>query len=299
MQLIARRTVEVVVVDNRPSSGLTAPVVAEFPSVRLVNEPRQGLSYARNCGVLHATGEIIVCTDDDVVVAPDWIERLVAPFARPEVHAVTGNVLPIELDTVPQQLFERYGGLGRGYVPREVGGEWFRSCSGAVPTWTLGATANAAFRASVFENPEIGLFCEALGPGTPTGVGEDTYLFYKVLKAGHLIVYEPGAVVWHRHRHTMEALRNQIYGYSKGHVAYHLHTWAQDRDARAFAHLFHHLPAWRVRQLSRVALDTLRGKNQYPAALSLLEIGGNLLGAPGLVRAYARVRRLGRSRDGG
>ena len=41
---------------------------------------------------------------------------------------------------------------------------------------------------------------EALGAGMPTGCSEDTYLFYKILKAGYTLVYEPSADVWHRHR---------------------------------------------------------------------------------------------------
>jgi hypothetical protein len=77
-----------------------------------------------------------------------------------------------------------------------------------------------------------------------------------------------------------------------------LHTLAIDGDTRALGRIFRELPAWRVRQLSRVALDTLRGKNHYPPGLSLLELGGNLLGPAELMRAYARVRRLGRSRAG-
>ena len=106
--------VEIVVVDNNPASGLTTPVVAEFPGIVLVNEPRRGLAYARNAGFAACTGEIAVATDDDVTVPPDWLEKLIAPFARPDVMVVTGNVLPIELETAAQQLFEAYGGLGRG-----------------------------------------------------------------------------------------------------------------------------------------------------------------------------------------
>ena len=71
---------------------------------------------------------------------------------------------------------------------------------GAVPTWKLGATANAAFRAAIFSDPAIGVLDEALGAGMPTGCSEDTYLFYRILKAGHTIVYEPAAWVWHEHR---------------------------------------------------------------------------------------------------
>src|SRR5690606_30811582 len=74
-QRYAGRT-EIVVVDNRPASGMTPPVVAEFPGVRLVSEPRAGASYGRNAGIHASTGEIIAMTDDDVIAPPEWLEAL-------------------------------------------------------------------------------------------------------------------------------------------------------------------------------------------------------------------------------
>ena len=59
------REIEIVVVDNHPSSGLAAPVVADFPTVRLVEERRRGVAYARNAAFAASTGQIIVTTDDE------------------------------------------------------------------------------------------------------------------------------------------------------------------------------------------------------------------------------------------
>lgn len=289
---------EIIVVDNHPDSGLTHPVVAEFPGVVLICEPRQGLAYARNAGFIASQGDLVVTTDDDVLAPPGWLERLVAPFADEEVMVVTGNTLPLALETEAQRLFEAYGGLGRGPHFRKVGSEWFHSFRlQAVPTWRLGATANAAFRATIFSHPGIGLMDEALGPGMPSGVGEDTYLFYKVLKAGFAIVYEPKAVVLHKHRREMAALRRQIYDYSKGHVAYHLTTWLRDGDVRALLHVCCLMPPWRVWQIIRLLIAEARGTNTYSLSLLLLEIKGNLAGAFGLWRSQRRVAREGRSTD--
>src|SRR4029077_15142975 len=125
-----RRPVEWIVVDNHPATGLTPAVVAEFPQVRLIAEARTGLSYARNAGVRASRAEIVVSTDDDVTMPPDWLEKLLAPFSRPGVMIATGNVLPAELDTEAQEWFERYGGLGRGWQPFEVDGAWLESFRG-------------------------------------------------------------------------------------------------------------------------------------------------------------------------
>jgi GT2 family glycosyltransferase len=293
--LVALRTprrVDIVVVDNHPGSGQTPRVVAEFPGVRLVEETRGGLSYARNAGIAAATGAIIVSTDDDVVVPPDWLERLVTPFTDSQVMVVTGNVLPIDLAAGPQRLFEAYGGLGRGCTPYSVDRKWFWSFRGAPPTWALGGTANAAFRAEIFRHPDIGLLDESLGAGTPTGCSEDTDLFYRVLRAGYRIVYEPQAYVWHRHRSDMRALRRQIYAYAKGHVAYQLTTLVRNREWRAVTRLIVELPRiylWRVR-------ERLLGRSDYPLHLVILEIAGTIAGPSAWLRSLMRVRRLGRSR---
>lgn len=294
--LVAQRStrpIEIIVVDNYPA-GTASAVLANFPTVKLVNEARQGVAYARNAGIAASRGEIIVTVDDDVTLPPDWLEKLLAPFARPDVMAVTGNVLPLELETPAQRIFEEYGngGLGRGFSCFEVNRDWFeRSWLFAVPTWELGGTANSAYRASLFSNPAVGLMDEALGPGMPSGVGEDIYLFYKILKAGGTIRYEAPAYGWHKHRRERTALKRQLYNYSKGFVAYHLTTLLRDQDYRALVTLLIFLPLYHLKQM----LEWLQGKRSYPLSLILLEVRGNLAGAWSLWRSRQLVRRQGHS----
>ena len=132
---------------------------------------------------------------------------------------------------------------------------------------------------------------EALGPGTPTGVGEDTYLFYKVLKAGYRIVYDPHAYVWHMHRREMQALRRRLYNYGKGHAAYHLTTLLRDGDRRALTRLLVELPLTHLRNV----LTRARGRSDYPLSLVFVEAMGHLAGPLALWRARRRVDRLGKS----
>jgi O-antigen biosynthesis protein len=292
-QRIASR-VEIIVVDNHPASGVTPPVVERFPGVRLMTEERGGLSYARNRGILAATGSIIATTDDDVSCPPDWLERLIEPFDDADVMAVTGNVLPLTLESAPARMFEHYGGLGRGFAPKRVDAEWFRRWRRAAPTWELGCTANAAFRASIFRDARIGLMHEALGAGTPTGCSEDTYTFYRILNAGFAIVYEPRAWVWHKHRDSMDALRRQIYAYAKGHAAYQLTTWLRDGDRRGLLRLAVELPLRYAERTWQFA----RRRSDYPLSFIALEIAGTLAGPFALWRSVRRVRRLGRIQSG-
>jgi O-antigen biosynthesis protein len=287
------RWVEIVVVDNNPSSGITPPTVAKFPNVRLINEPRKGVAFARNAGIIASQGEIIVTTDDDIIMSSKWLENLLAPLARADVMMVTSNYMPPEVETQAQHLFAKYDGMGRGHERFEVSGDWFDSFRRRpVPTWILGGTGNAAYRASIFKDPKIGLMKETLGPGMPTGVGEDSYLFYKVLKAGHTIVYEPSAFVWHKYRREMTALYRQIYNYSKGHIAHHLTTIIHDQDFRGLVQIGYVLPMWRIRQLSM----WIRGKSDYPLKFIWMEIKGNFVGPWALWQSYRRVKREGISR---
>jgi GT2 family glycosyltransferase len=285
------RPIEIIVVDNNPLSDLTPAAVTGRPNVRLVSEPRAGLSYARNRGILASTSTIVISTDDDVVVPPDWVETLIAPFRDPNVMAVTGNVVPDRMVMKPERLFEAYGGLGRGTLNMRVDGTWFREFRRAVPTWRLGGTANAAFRSTIFSDPAIGLLDESLGAGTPSGCSEDTDLFYRILREGFRIVYEPRAVVRHRHRQSMPALRRQLYAYAKGHVAYQLTTLKRDRDLRALVRLLFEMPDlywWRIR-------TRLSGESEYPLSLVFVEIAGFIAGPWAWWRSRRRARRLGPS----
>ena len=284
---------EILVVDNRPSSRATSDVVRDFPSVQLVSEPRQGLSYARNAGFARATGEIIVCTDDDVIFARDWLDCLLSPFRRSDIDIVCGNVLPISLDAPSQVHFEQHGGLGKGFDAFEADQDWFYdNWSRAAETWKLGATANTAFRAKLLRDPDVGPFEEALGPGVPSGVGEDTYFFYRALRHGYRLRYEPSAVVWHEHRKTARDLERQISAYSTGHVAYHLQTLIQDGDFRAFPQLAR-LASWQIRRLA----GALSGKpiDGVPLSLVLTAIRGNLQGPLALWRSHRLTKERGRS----
>ncbi|GAN33091.1 MAG: glycosyltransferase [Candidatus Brocadia sp. AMX2] len=282
------RQAEIIVVDRNPSSGLTAPVVAEFSAVMLINEPFGGLACARNKGFMMSKGKIVITINDDVAMPPDWLEKLVAPFGRSDVMVVTGNILPAELETRSQRFFDIHEEFRYGFEPLEADGDWLKSFwRRAVPIGKLGATTNAALRASIFRNPGIGLMDETLGPGTPSGGGEDVYLFYKVLKAGYTLVYEPDAYVWSRYYPNMPSLRHHLYNYGKGQVAYHLATLIFDGDLRALLRLLLELPITHLRRI----IHRFYGRNIYPLPLLIIEIIGNLTGP---FAFWLSLRRAGR-----
>jgi GT2 family glycosyltransferase len=294
MKIKSENNIKIIVVDNHPSSEKTSKVILEFPNVSFIKEERQGLSYARNKGFLECESDIAICLDDDVEISEDWLENILKPFEDENVMAVTGNIYPFELKTRAQNLFEIYGGLGKGFKKKFYDIDWFTfSRFSAAPTWKIGATANAAFRTAIFKLTNIGLLDESLGAGTPTGCSEDTYMFYKILKAEFSIVYEPKAYVWHKHRQEIKTFKKQLYNYSKGHVAYNLLTFINDNDYRGLFRIFVELP---LAHLYRFIKRIIR-KSDYPISFILIEIFGNLLGPFSLIKSKKRVKKLGASRE--
>jgi glycosyltransferase involved in cell wall biosynthesis len=70
---------------NNNSRDHTADVLRSFADrlpLRSVFEPEPGLSNARNRAIVETTGDYLVWTDDDVLVAHDWLEAYVAAASR-------------------------------------------------------------------------------------------------------------------------------------------------------------------------------------------------------------------------
>jgi glycosyltransferase involved in cell wall biosynthesis len=269
---------EVIVVDNAPSDQATAQVVAATP-FRYVREDRPGLDWARNRGAAEAMYELIAYTDDDVQVDPDWLRGLALAFSDPQVMVVTGLVLPLELDTPAQHLFEQYGGMGKGPQPR--------CCRRTdLQTWELiavhhvGVGANMAFRLCVFET--IGSFDTALDVGTPSGGGGDLDMFHRVLTAGLTLRYEPRALVRHQHRRDMANLWRQIYQNGRSFGVYLLKIWQTKTVSRRETALFalRWVGGWLLARL----FNRLIGRLHVPLSLVWAEVWG-ALHAPWAYRA--------------
>lgn len=259
---------EVIVVDNGSRDNLTAQVVAAT-SFQYVSEPRIGLDYARNRGLAEAQYDLITYADDDVQVSPTWLRGLATAFAEPEVMAVTGLVLPAELETPAQHLFERYGGMGKGMQPRCFRRETMQPWE-LIAVHHVGVGANMAFRRSVFET--IGSFDPALDVGTPAGGGGDLDIFHRVLTAGLTLRYEPTALVRHQHRRDMVGLRRQIYNNGRSFGVYLLKIWHNKTVSRRETVLFalRWLGGWLLARLFKCLI----GRLHFPLNLVWAEVWG-------------------------
>jgi len=199
---------ELIVVDNN-STDHTRQVAADCVSchpgfVHYAREMRKGLSYARNTALAAARGEIIVYTDDDVLVSPDWLDEIHREFAAdPDLALLGGRV-----------LLAREGLQKVSFLP-SAERQWF-----AFPGdggFAMGA--NMAFRREVFDR--VGLFDVRLGAGRFFAGADEVEMFYRALKAGYRMLYAPNVLVYHDHDRTrVEQACRLEYGYAKGCSAY-------------------------------------------------------------------------------
>lgn len=269
---------DLVVVDNAPTDGRTRAVVERFARFRYVVEPEPGLDRARNRALDAARGEIIAYTDDDVSVDAGWVLAIARAFEEePDAMCVTGLVVPDELDTEAQVLFERYGGFGRGF-DRQVfrvdvaGGRSAVQQYGG--TGRFGTGASMAFRTRFFE--ACGRFDPWLDVGTPANGGGDLEMFLRVLQSGAALVYEPAALVRHRHRRDMAALTSQIASNGIGFYAYLVRTaraCPAERGAVLRLGLWW-LWWWNLRRILRSFVRP----TSIPRSLMLAELKGSIAG---------------------
>ena len=87
-------TVEIIVVNNA-STDRTRDVALTYPSVILVDEPRKGLTFARQAGFAASTGDLIANVDADSRLTPHWLSNVLAAFAEADAHTHTPSTKPL------------------------------------------------------------------------------------------------------------------------------------------------------------------------------------------------------------
>jgi glycosyltransferase involved in cell wall biosynthesis len=184
---------EVVVVDNRSTDD--TPAVIERHADRLpivhVHEPELGLSYARNTAVARATGELLLWTDDDVMVSPDWLSAFVEAARRwPDAAFFGGPIAPDFEGTPPVWVLRNLAHLLRPYSLLELDQAYEPMRYGAGP---IGA--NMAFRADVLKGYRFdATFGQA---GTSWVAGDDVEFFARLFSDGFGGIWVGDAKVRH------------------------------------------------------------------------------------------------------
>ena len=89
--------IEIVVVNNA-STDRTREIASQYKNVRVVDEPKKGLLWARRAGFLAATGDLIANVDADTILTPRWVEKVFKEFSRdPKLLALSGPFIYYDL----------------------------------------------------------------------------------------------------------------------------------------------------------------------------------------------------------
>ena len=275
---------EILVVDNAPSDDRTQALVMTMPTVRYTREPKAGLDFARNHALHAATGELLAFLDDDVVVDRQWLNGLKEAWVEnPDAGAFTGLVLPYELETDAQILFEQRGGFRRGFDKIRYGQTLPQNPCYPCGAGIFGAGCNMAFQRHLLL--ELGGFDEALDTGKPLPGGGDLDIFYRVIRAGYPLVYEPQYLIYHQHRRELSQLRHQYWTWGLGFMSFVIKSFQVDPSQRA--KLLQLIAWWLKNQLWQLQ-QSLTGQHVLSPAMVLAEFWGGIIGMFG---EYARSQK--------
>ena len=285
------QAIEVLVVDNAPSDDQTRKVVEALPGVRYELEVRPGLDFARNRALGSASGDWIAYLDDDVVVDRGWLAGLREAWAEnPDAGAFTGLVLPFELAMPSQIIFEQRGGFRRGFDKIRYGARFPANPLYPCASGIFGAGCNMAFRRDAML--ALGGFDEALDTGAPLPGGGDLDAFFRIVRAGHVLVYEPQLLVYHEHRRELAALRRQYWSWGLGCMAFLAKCYHADPAVRPI--IFRFL-AWWIKYQIKEAVRSLRPHGP-PLVMVLAEVWGGIAGIAGeYSRSMRRIERIRRA----
>ncbi len=193
---------EVIVVDNASTDGTAEFLAKEFPTVRLIRNPRNdGTAEGSNAGARAADGDLLFFLSNDMWIEPDALDRLVSLLMSDvSVGVVTLKMRRITPAGERLMVIDSVGGEVDSFgFPRACGihqpdkgqfdrvREVFFSFGGAL-----------LIRKELFS--QVGGYDSAFFT-----LADDIDLCWRVRLLGHRVVADPGAVLYHRVSATLDS----------------------------------------------------------------------------------------------
>ena len=202
---------EVVVVTDHNRS-LFERIQRELPGVTVLeNAYAKGVSGNRNTGAFHAKTALVAFMDDDITAGPEWLGRLVEPFADPRVVGTGGGILPDWEGPAPRWMPEEFlWAVGGSYAGMPTETSPIRN------VWS----ASMIVRREVFD--AVGGFRVGFGKLGDRNRPEDTELCLRMsAHAGGQWMYVPSATIRHEvpaNRSTFPWFVKRCYAEGRGKV---------------------------------------------------------------------------------
>lgn len=232
---------EVIAIDN-DSSDDTLKILKQHESclpLTIMQQPKPGKNQALNLGIPNAKGSLIVLTDDDVIVNPDWLKKLEeCAEQHPDFDIFGGRILP-HWDDSPDPIVLQNAPLGVTYALTPIDQEDGPIFPGLI--WG----ANMAIRKSVFDAGHR--FNTKIGPTKSDYImGSETEFTIRIHNAGHQSWFCDDAQVRHIIRHeqlTQSWVIGRAYRFGRG-------QWVQDLEKGFNVPRIGNIPRWRIRALA-------------------------------------------------
>lgn len=197
-----RTALEVLLVDNGSTDSSLDYVRQSFPEVVIIAlGANLGFAAAVNRGIQQATGDCIALLNNDIELAPEWIERmLVALTSTEEVGSAACKMLRYDDRTVIDAAGDS---ITRGANPLTRGSGLPDNGRYDHEEFVFGTCAGAAiYRKDLFSR--IGMFDESF-----ISYYEDADLSFRAQLAGFKCVYVSAAVCYHKRGATAKKLKSE------------------------------------------------------------------------------------------
>ena len=187
-QTVSGEAHEIIVVDDG-STDDTKDIAAKY-SVKYIYQQNRGPAAARNNGVNHAEGAIIFFTDADCEPQPNWIEEMLKPLNDNQVVGVKGTYKTHQKEIIARLVQIEY----EHKYERMKKFKYIDFID----------TYSAGYRKDIFM--KYGGFDERY----PKASVEDQEFSFRLSRDGNKMVFNPEAVVYHRHSsRLMDYLRKK------------------------------------------------------------------------------------------
>ncbi len=197
---------EIIVVDDASSDG-SADIASQYRCCVVRVDENIGAARAKNRGAHIATGDVLLFTDDDVLLQREALAKVAHDLEDPHVAGVVGL---LARETGFLDFASNYKNL------------WMRFTYARLPRERIGVfyTSIAALRRSVFL--QLGGFDENYAGAS---IAEDTEFGQRIWAAGHLLLLDPGVEGTHRKHYTLPQVLKTDFLRARALVLMRLRKW--------------------------------------------------------------------------
>lgn len=190
-----KKDFEVVIVDDG-STDNSSKLVTKFEkqsglAINLIHQKNSGPAKARNLGVKHSEGNIVIFLDSDCIPPKNWIEEMVKPLNKKVVGCNCGYEVKNKESLIARYINYEIAKRHKKLIGRSVD--------------TIGTYSTSLIK-SVFN--EVGGFDTKYRAAS----GEDFDLAFNIRRKGYNLVFTGKTFVYHYHPDSLRKYLKQQFG---------------------------------------------------------------------------------------